>query len=770
MRFWGLLLAAALAAGAAAPPSASTPAPRPEFVQAVAFPYYMLPKPLWERELTWLKNIGVRTVEFSIPWNWHQTETGEFDFTGRTSPRRDVTSFIRILRRLGMSAWVRPLPPVRGWLNNGAPAGAATSPAAQKQWLAELEKLLATQTANRGGPVLYVEGRIPGVIAAAPPAPVSAVSVLDSDALLRGRQALAGLPAGPHGSLLWTHVEDALYPAGWAAAGEAPLDAGAVSFSGEEKSSTEPVRRNAALLRDWVRLLPGLRPVALPGQPAKLPANVRALELASPRGSALWIANSGKDAYHGDVRARIAGSRSAVTLPGVTVRAGDTLWLPVGLSLGHDGLCAQCSNFSPAEHVVYATAELLSIEFENGILAMEFAAPEQGEAVLQLARKPVGPYLAAGHPAEFDWDEKALRVKLPIPASNAAGNRVRVGLAIEEPETSAFFSDARRLVLGRPNLISTMYSSPEIAARSRLVLPAGYAARKIPKTENEIDYEITPPADAVHGDFINMALEADGMPLGRARVQLFRPVSVRVDSPLALRLGRELEITADPPIAVVEPRAGTNIDLVIRNNAPEIQTYQMEFSGDGLEFTPAKTEVSVGAMAERIVPVRVFGQADSAGLRDWTLRLKGSATLDQPMRALLLPRSGTVAWSADLDGDGQPEWILETRRARAVFSAQDGGRWLEFTWKGAGENFIPEQGALAGTGAVDVRGAGDSLHFEGKGWQRTVRLNGDVLTIEQSAPLPESLPASEVRPGVELTLDRPSASRAVFTLRQRTSQ
>jgi hypothetical protein len=730
----------------------------------------MLPRPLWERELVWLKNIGVRTVEFSIPWNWHQLQAGEFDFTGRTSPRRDVTSFIRILRRLGMNAWIRPLAPLHGWVNNGLPAGSAPTAASQRQWLAELEKLLSTQTANRGGPVLFVEGRIPGVPAAAPPGPVTTISVLDPDALRRGREALAGLPVGPHGSLIWTRVEDGLYPGGSAANGEAFFLAGAVSLSGEEKSSTEPVRRNASLLREWSRLLPALRPVALPKQTPKLPPGVRAFELASSRGRAVGITNSGADSFRGDLRVRLAGAKSTVTLPGVRVGAGDSLWLPVGLSLGRDGLCGQCSNFSPDEHVVYATAELVAIEYENGILAMEFASPEGGEAVLQLARKPVGPYLAAGRPTGFDWDEKALRVKLPIPASTAAGSRVRVGLAIEEPETSAFFTEARRLVLGRPNLISTMYSSPEIAARSRLVAPSGYAIKKIPKNENEIDYEITPPADAVHGDFVNLALEADGMPLGRARLQVFRPVSARLESPVSLRLGREVELTADPPTAIVEPRAGASVNIVVRNNAPEIQTYRMEFSGDGLEFMPARMEVSVGALAERTVSVRIFGEADAAGLRDWTLRLNGQATLDQPMRALLLPRNGTVVWSADLDGDGQPEWILESRRVRAVFSAQDGGRWLEFTWKDAAENFVPEQGTLAGTGGADVRASADSLRFVGKDWQRTVRLSGETLSIEQSAPLPPGLPPSEARPGVELTLDQPSPGRAVYTVRQRRSE
>src|SRR5579871_1177906 len=97
--------------------AAVLPAPEPpdqaEFVQAIEFPYYLYPRTLWERELVWMKTVGVRTVEFSIPWNWHQIENAEFDFTGQTSPRRDLMGFIRLLRRLDLQAWIRPLPPVK---------------------------------------------------------------------------------------------------------------------------------------------------------------------------------------------------------------------------------------------------------------------------------------------------------------------------------------------------------------------------------------------------------------------------------------------------------------------------------------------------------------------------------------------------------------------------------------------------------------------------------------------------------------------------------
>jgi hypothetical protein len=732
-----LLFAAALPA-----PVATTPQ---EYVQAVEFPYYLYPRTLWERELVWLKTIGVSTVEFSIPPNWHQVEPGELDFTGRTSPRRDLVGFVRLLRRLDLRAWVRPLP---------------ADARAQRAWLKGLETVLATQTASHGGPIAFVEGRALAIDAAVPPAPVAVISATDPSAFIRSRQAMAGAAR----ALLWTDVEDALYPAGWAANPESPLRKGAVGLSGDERPTTSALRRDAALLRNWARLFPGLHSVAIPS-----PAGVTAVELVSPAASAVSITNTGTEPFHDDVRVREPESKRILIIPGVSVLAGESLWLPLGVSIGSDGLCRECTNFSGAEHIVYATAELLSIEFENGILAMEFAAPEPGEVILQLARQPVGPFLAAGKPMAFDWDDKTLRARLTIPASSGSGNRVRIGIAIEAPDTSAFFNDARRLIIGRKNVVSTSYSSAELAARSRLRLPAGFTATPTVKSPDEIDYEIGVPGDMVHGDWANLALEADGMPLGRARLQLFRPATIRLMEAIQLHFGSQTELTPDPPIAPIEPKAGGNLEISIRNNWPQIRTYRLEATGEGMEFFPPKTEISVGAVDERRVSLRVFAAEGLPGVRDWRLRvadLSGpGADTDLPMRVVLLPRSRTAVWSADLDGDGSPEWVLESQKVRAIFSGQDGGRWMEFTWKDSNLNFLPEQGLFAGPGPVEVRAADDALEFTGKGWKRTARLSETTLTIEQSSPLPADALISEKRGGATLTFARPSPTRATYTLK-----
>jgi hypothetical protein len=751
-------IAAVLCLLACAPGTPAQDAPPPaEFVQAVEFPYYLYPRALWERELVWMRTIGVRTVEFSIPWNWHQLQPGEFDFNGRTSPRRDLAGLVRILRKLGLRAWVRPLAPVAGWLDGGAPPVADA--AARAAWTKELSSLLATQTATHGGPIEYVEGAALA-IDAAPAPPAVTIAATEPAALTRSREALVAGRA-----ILWTEVETAVWPAGWEPDGSPLVRQGAVGLSGDERPSIRALRRQSALLRNWTALAGTLHPVAMPkAAPRKRPSTVTAAELVGERASAVSLTNRGNLDFHDDLRVLDPITRRPRVIPGVTVPAGDALWLPLDVSLGQGALCRECSPFSPAERIVYATAELLSIEFENGILAMEFAAPQAGEVVLQLAREPSGPFIAGGIPTEFDWDEKTLRARLRIPAGTTADRRVRIGIAIAAPETSAFFDEARRLVIGQNNLLATTYSSPDLAERSRLRLPEGFSATPNRKSPNEIEYQVGVPADALHGDWANLSLEADGVPLGRARLQLFRPATIRLSEAIELHFGARTELAVDPPTAPIEPRAGTEVEIVIRNNSPGIETYNLECSGEGLEFFPAKTEISVGGMAERRVAVRVFAGEGIEGLREWRLRVTGAATLEMPMRVVAVPRGRTVAWSADLDGDGSPEWILESQRARAVFSMQDGGRWLEFTSKDINRNFLPESGALAARAPVEVRANGDALEFSGPGWHRTVRLKEATLTIDQDEPLPPEGLASETRGNVGLAITHPSPSRAAYAL------
>jgi hypothetical protein len=233
---------------------------------------------------------------------------------------------------------------------------------------------------------------------------------------------------------------------------------------------------------------------------------------------------------------------------------------------------------------------------------------------------------------------------------------------------------------------------------------------------------------------------------------------------MQFHFGPQTEIAPDPPIAVIDPKAGGNLEISIRNNSTQIQTYHLEPSGEGLEFLPPKTDVSIAPTDERRVELRVFAAEGLSGLREWNLKIANGAVLTLPMRLVLLPRGQTVCWTADLDADGAPEWILESAKVRAVFSAQDGGRWMDFTWKDTNTNFLPETGLFAQAGPVEVRQNGDALEFSGKGWKRTVTLKGNTLTVEQSTPLPAELLSSEKRGNTTLTVEHPSPARAAYTL------
>jgi hypothetical protein len=207
--------------------------------------------------------------------------------------------------------------------------------------------------------------------------------------------------------------------------------------------------------------------------------------------------------------------------------------------------------------------------------------------------------------------------------------------------------------------------------------------------------------------------------------------------------------------------------VLLHNNAAEIRNFVVAVTGEGLEFSPPRTEIAIAGGMERDVLIRVFPTQGQKGIVAARVHVSGAADVDLPVRFAVIPRGDTLAYSADLDGDGQPEWILENQRARAIFSAQDGGRWLEFVWKDSGLDVLPENGALAGTGATDVQMAPDgSLEFRGSGWRRTVRLagTGAVLTVEQTTPLPPEKLQTGKKNEVVFLVTRETPNRAVYSV------
>ncbi len=96
---------------------------KPFFFLGGAFFYERIPRSEWRRAMLQMRDIGANTLDLYIPWNWHELADGDFDFTGRTSPRRDLGEVLRLGKELGFHFVVRPGPVIRNeWRNGGYPA------------------------------------------------------------------------------------------------------------------------------------------------------------------------------------------------------------------------------------------------------------------------------------------------------------------------------------------------------------------------------------------------------------------------------------------------------------------------------------------------------------------------------------------------------------------------------------------------------------------------------------------------------------------------
>jgi hypothetical protein len=647
-------------------------------LNAVEFPFAQFPRQYWERELVWMKNAGIRTVALDL---------------SSPSEEADAMQILRTARKLELTAWVRI-----------APAAASLN--------AQLEPMRTTH----GGPILYLNAEVPQ--------PITRISALSPRAV-----------AFTQGTLLWTDVEDTLRP---------EFHRGAVSFLGEELPSIGSLRRTALLLGYWQTGLSNLT-AGRPVTPAlgKLPEGVSARQFFTPDAtgpSAVSVVNRAKLPYRGELRVYYPPAKRDISVPGVSVPPGESLWLPVNIPLAKGHFCKNCDALGNEDSLVYSTAELIGAEYENGILAMEFAAPSESEVIVHLSKEPSGPLLAAGKPRAFDWDEASGRARLPIPAGKAPTYRVRIGLALEPPEHSAFFEDAKILIIGQKTIIPTTYTSDAIASRSRIRGPVGLKFEAIPKGPLQIDYAVTVPPTELHGDQVDLALEADGVQMGHARLQLLRAASLRLRESVSRHFGTSVDLPVDPALVSTDQRAGREINIAVRNNFPEIKTFVLELSGDGLDFSPARSEISIAASSERDVSIRVFPAEGSSGLHEAVAKLSGAGSFELPILVAVIPRNGSIAYSAG------GVHFLESAKVRAVFADESRQKWLEFTWKDSDRNILPESGIDLGPG------------------KHTVTLKDAELTVLQDSPLPAERLKSGKPSGVTLQVQRPTPGKAVYSL------
>jgi hypothetical protein len=103
---------------------------KPFFFWGAAFFYERIPPERWKPSLDALRAIGFNTLDLYVPWNWHETSDGAFDFDGSTNPRRNLRALLALARDDGFFFIVRPGPVIRNeWRNGGYPAWLLERPA-----------------------------------------------------------------------------------------------------------------------------------------------------------------------------------------------------------------------------------------------------------------------------------------------------------------------------------------------------------------------------------------------------------------------------------------------------------------------------------------------------------------------------------------------------------------------------------------------------------------------------------------------------------------
>jgi hypothetical protein len=630
----------------------------PAWTMSVEFPYAALPRSLWERELAQLKEMGVVHVSLPPP-----KET--------TPDDSQLDGVIRIVRRLGLDADLEGPIPDR----------------------------LQPLTKSHGGPLTDV------------PVGTIHISAVMPRALDNERKLLAsGTP-----EVVWT---DAFETLGFDKASPR-YQPGAITLAGAESPGATLIRREAQLARFWGSQLsvlpesPGAR-LAVPAESVAVhqyiadKGSASVVEVAPPGLSLTSVVNDSPNAWKGELRVMYPAAQRPIALPAITVAPYDVQWLPVNIPLGAGPMCAGCAGFAPSDHLIYATAELTAMEYENGILAMEFNAPSEGETVLQLSHEPTGPLVAGGHPVVFDWDPKTLRARLPIPAGNARTGRVRIALAIDAPPATAFFDSPSVLLIGETTRLTAEFSPPAVAARSRVrtgpeitvtqedAAPPEKKDQPPPIDDKDrpalVTYKVAVPATAVAGDTAMVTIEADGIQLSHSQLHVLPPAAITFEDAVAVRVATGSFIQLSPATVPVNQRSGREVVISLRNNAPEIRTFHVTLSVPGLDFSPDNLTVTVGASVTRDVTFRIFGSAATPGVHEGEVRLSGAANLTEPVRFVVLPPVGSVAWSADGFS------ILENTTFRASFLSN---RWLEMLDKNSGNDFQPAGGTDFDGGPVE---------------------------------------------------------------------
>jgi beta-galactosidase len=84
--------------------------------------YFRVSKRYWSICFERIRKAGFRIISTAVPWNLHEPRQGEFDFSGRSDPAKDLVVFLELSREFGFKIILKPGPWIMAqWDNGGIP-------------------------------------------------------------------------------------------------------------------------------------------------------------------------------------------------------------------------------------------------------------------------------------------------------------------------------------------------------------------------------------------------------------------------------------------------------------------------------------------------------------------------------------------------------------------------------------------------------------------------------------------------------------------------
>jgi beta-galactosidase len=80
------------------------------FLNSGEIHYFRISRKLWDKHLEAAREAGLTTISTYVPWAWHESKEHIFDFSGTSSPERDLEGWLQRCQAHGFNCIVKPGP------------------------------------------------------------------------------------------------------------------------------------------------------------------------------------------------------------------------------------------------------------------------------------------------------------------------------------------------------------------------------------------------------------------------------------------------------------------------------------------------------------------------------------------------------------------------------------------------------------------------------------------------------------------------------------